>query len=80
MAQILNSFPVSGHLSPADNLCKQLRPKSGLIKCPTWSESKLLNILMIYLIVFPKINFNQIYRRQVSMQIYPASKGLYKQF
>ena len=36
--------------------------------------------LMIYLFVFPKTNFNQSAEDKKNMQIYPASKGLYKQF
>ena len=31
--QSFNSFPASGDLSSADNLCKQFGPRSGLTKC-----------------------------------------------
>ena len=31
----------------ADNLCKQLRPRSGLTKCQAWSGSKLFNNLIV---------------------------------
>ena len=33
----------------ADNLCKQFKPRSGLIECQTWSGSRLFDNLIISL-------------------------------
>ena len=35
-------------VSSADNLCKQLGPRSGLTKCQAWSGSKLFDTLIVF--------------------------------
>ena len=49
-----NSLP---RVASADNLCKQLRPRSGLTICPAWSGSKLFDILLVFLIEFFEKDF-----------------------
>ena len=36
-------------VSSADNLCKQLGPRSGLTKCQAWSGSKLFDTLIVFI-------------------------------
>ena len=47
-------------MSSNDNLCKQFGPRSGPTKCRFWSGSKLVDTL----IVFRKVNFEKVSRRQ----------------
>ena len=73
-----NSFPTSGdfcHL--LITFANSLDPDQAWKKCRAWSGSKLFDTLMVFLTdFFEKVNFKKIYRRQKSMQNYPACKVL----
>ena len=55
-------------MSSADNLCKQLRPRSGPTKRRACSGSNLFDTQMVFMKEFlKKVNFEKIIRRQKSM-------------
>ena len=58
--KIIISFLASGNLSSADNHCKQFGPRSGPTECWSWSGSRLLDTLMVFLKeFFEKVNFDK---------------------
>ena len=61
----------------ADNLCKQLWPRSGPTKCRAWSGSKLFETMMLFLKeLFEKDDFEKNQQMAKSMHIHPAGKEL----
>ena len=46
---LLTLYQLVATLSSADNICKQLGSRPGLTKCQSWSGSKLLGTLMVFL-------------------------------
>ena len=47
-------------VSSADNLCKQIRPRSGPTKCLAWSGSILFDTQMVFLKeLFEKVDFEK---------------------
>ena len=64
----LNSFLASGNVLSADNLCKQLGPRSGLTEPRSLARSKLFDTLMVFLKEFSKILILKQISRQVNVR------------
>ena len=63
--KFLNSFLVSCNVSSADNLCKQLGPRSGQTERRSLAGSKLFDTLMVFLKDF----LNRLILKQISRQV-----------
>ena len=58
--KIIISFLASGDLSSADIHRRQFGPRSGPTECRSWSGSRLLDTLMVFLKeFFKKVNFEK---------------------